>query len=78
MASLRNLCLKRDRHRCVVSRRFDWDEARNRFDQDGDDAKDDDGNPLEDDVHQLEVAHILPYALTSRRPGEQELVRLSL
>ncbi|OJD13375.1 hypothetical protein AJ78_06164 [Emergomyces pasteurianus Ep9510] len=66
---LRQNCLVRDRHRCVVSRKFDKSEASRRWKQDGDNFKDDDGNLLKnernDDFQYLEVAHILPHCLTA-------------
>ncbi|KAK0735548.1 hypothetical protein B0T21DRAFT_402271 [Apiosordaria backusii] len=81
VAELRGACLIRDRHRCVISRRFDITEALNRVRKYGDDAKDDDGNLLSDDdgnllpgetqFERLEVAHILPHSLTSRDADSQ-------
>ncbi|KAI0173167.1 hypothetical protein GGR52DRAFT_542148 [Hypoxylon sp. FL1284] len=65
VSALRGDCLVRDRHRCVVTRKFDRHEARNRFNRDGNDAQDDDGNLLSETSFQgLEVAHILPHSLT--------------
>ncbi|KAK3937569.1 hypothetical protein QBC46DRAFT_366093 [Diplogelasinospora grovesii] len=46
VAGLRGDCLIRDRHRCVISRRFDLEEASKRLNMNGDEAEDDDGNPL--------------------------------
>ena len=47
MAALRGECLKRDRHRCVISGRFDDAEALERVEREGDDeAKDGDGHKL--------------------------------
>ncbi|CAG9986480.1 unnamed protein product [Clonostachys byssicola] len=43
LAALRGACLIRDRHRCVISRKFDLGEADKRMERDGDDARDDDG-----------------------------------
>ncbi|KLU92000.1 hypothetical protein MAPG_10947 [Magnaporthiopsis poae ATCC 64411] len=65
VSALRAACLERDRHRCVISRTFDVKEALDR-DEGGQDAKDDDGVPLDEDtpLGSLEVAHILPHALT--------------
>ena len=65
LATLRQLCLERDHHRCVVSQRFDQSEAIIRFGRDGEDAQDDDGNFLrqETSFEILEVAHILPHSL---------------
>ncbi|KAJ5088428.1 hypothetical protein N7456_012044 [Penicillium angulare] len=61
VALLRQNCLKRDNHRCVVSRKFDRETAQTRY-------ADDDGNLLKDEpsdrFQSLEVAHILPRSLT--------------
>ncbi|OAP61038.1 hypothetical protein AYL99_06042 [Fonsecaea erecta] len=66
LARLRQQCLTRDRYRCVISRKFDLNEALSRWNRDGDDSKDDDGLPLKDERPEyLEVAHILPHSLTS-------------
>ncbi|KAI0525829.1 hypothetical protein F5B22DRAFT_633225 [Xylaria bambusicola] len=68
---LRRDCLIRDRHRCVISRRFDHAEAWERRNTPGD-ARDDEGNLLEndpDDPEFLEVAHILPHSLTKVNQG---------
>ena len=63
VAALRGECLKRDRHRCVISGRFDDAEALERVEREGDDeAKDDDGHKLKKEAGTfapLEVAHIL-------------------
>lgn len=64
--ALREACLTRDRHRCVISRRFDYNEALKRF-RGSNEARDDEGNLLRDDekpFESLEVAHILPHSLT--------------
>lgn len=75
---LREHCLLRDRHRCVISRKFDRREAGKRFDQHGEDSKDDDGNLLRsessDRFQFLEVAHILPHSLVSVASADTELV----
>ncbi|CAK7226009.1 hypothetical protein SCUCBS95973_006058 [Sporothrix curviconia] len=68
---LRTDCLRRDRHRCVVTGGFDRDEARQRFRSFGDDgALDDDGEALKQRQKKqatfyasLEIAYILPPAL---------------
>ncbi|OAL62626.1 hypothetical protein A7C99_5008 [Trichophyton rubrum] len=74
---LRQNCLVRDHHRCVVSRKFDKSEASRRLEQDGDDFKDDDGNPLKnkrnDEFGYLQVAHILPHCLTAVASQNTEL-----
>lgn len=67
LSILRRDCLIRDRHRCVISRRFDHAEAWERRNTPGG-ARDDEGNLLEndpDDPEFLEVAHILPHSLTT-------------
>jgi hypothetical protein len=74
ISTLRRDCLIRDRHRCVISRRFDRDEALQRVKRDSEDAKDDDGRLLKDESERstaLEVAHILPHSLTSAGGGSQ-------
>lgn len=55
----------RDRSRCVISSTFDATEAVARLREDGDNAKDDNGNHLMGELFEsLEVAHILPHSLT--------------
>ncbi|KAA8642979.1 HNH endonuclease signature motif containing protein [Aspergillus tanneri] len=77
LSILRRSCLLRDRHRCVVSRKFDRKEARKRFEQEGENCKDDDGmllkNESNDRFQFLEVAHILPHSLTTVASGDAEL-----
>ncbi|KAK0734182.1 hypothetical protein B0T26DRAFT_736936 [Lasiosphaeria miniovina] len=70
VSALRGACLIRDRRRCVVSRRFDIVEAIERIKADGDDARYDDGLPLNNvsPFDRLEVAHILPHSLTKVDP----------
>ncbi|OJD14934.1 hypothetical protein ACJ73_09027 [Blastomyces percursus] len=73
---LRQNCLVRDHHRCIVSRKFDISEARRRWQQDGDDFKDDDGNLLRNEqsnFQYLEVAHILPHCLTTVASRDTDL-----
>ncbi|KAJ6118432.1 hypothetical protein N7471_013899 [Penicillium samsonianum] len=74
---LRQKCLMRDRHRCVVSRKFDRAAARKRFEENAESCADDDGNPLKDEpsdqFQYLEVAHILPHCLTTVASGETDL-----
>ncbi|OJJ44546.1 hypothetical protein ASPZODRAFT_690298 [Penicilliopsis zonata CBS 506.65] len=74
---LRQRCLIRDHHRCVVSRKFDRSEARKRFQKYGEDCQDDGGIPLKDETSDnfqyLEVAHILPHCLTAVASGDTEL-----
>ncbi|KAK9561939.1 hypothetical protein V6Z79_010295 [Aspergillus fumigatus] len=78
ISTLRQSCLVRDHHRCVISRKFDRREAEKRFEQDGEDCKDDDGKLLRDESNDrfqfLEVAHILPHSLTAVSSGETDLV----
>ncbi|KAL8367182.1 hypothetical protein RB599_010266 [Gaeumannomyces hyphopodioides] len=65
VSTLRGTCLVRDRHRCVISRKFDTIEGRKRHQaaQAGV-ARDDDGLPIgPHDLRPLEVAHILPHSL---------------
>lgn len=66
LSTLRERCLARDRHRCAISRQFDQTEALARLRAYGDNAKDDDGTLLREETafEVLEVAHILPHALT--------------
>ncbi|EER25929.1 hypothetical protein CPC735_043730 [Coccidioides posadasii C735 delta SOWgp] len=64
LSFLRGLCLVRDRHRCVISRAFDKQEAVNRLNLHGDNAQDDEGKLLRRPFAYLEVAHILPHSLT--------------
>ncbi|OAA63380.1 hypothetical protein SPI_03543 [Niveomyces insectorum RCEF 264] len=67
LSSLRGACLVRDRHRCVITRKFSHVEYDNRVTRYGDDARDDDGVLFSEqglgqwDV--LDVAHILPHSL---------------
>ncbi|KIH94010.1 hypothetical protein SPBR_05977 [Sporothrix brasiliensis 5110] len=70
VATLRRDCLIRDRHRCVITRQFDENEAFRRTKKHGYDAADDDGvrfadMPETDEFELLEVAHILPHSLMS-------------
>ncbi|KAL7784893.1 hypothetical protein V8C37DRAFT_395026 [Trichoderma ceciliae] len=81
VAALRGECLIRDRHRCVISRKFDLAEAALRDRKDGVDAQDDDGNAFPHGYNHythLEVAHILPHSLTEVERGSSELVLLSI
>ncbi|KAL4937108.1 hypothetical protein BDV06DRAFT_203651 [Aspergillus oleicola] len=68
VSSLRKSCLVRDRYRCVVTGRFDAQEAQTRYKRGGRDVKDDDGKlllPERDTMAYLEVAHIIPHSLKS-------------
>ncbi|KAI0977461.1 hypothetical protein F4678DRAFT_16139 [Xylaria arbuscula] len=71
LSVLRRDCLIRDRHRCVISPRFDYAEAWERRNTPVG-ALNDEGNLLEndpDDPEFLEVAHILPHSLTKFNQG---------
>ncbi|CAI7627392.1 unnamed protein product [Penicillium glandicola] len=74
---LRQGCLIRDRHRCVISRKFDRATARNRFTENGEFCADDDGNLLKDEpsdqFQYLEVTYILPHSVTTVSCEETEL-----
>jgi 5-methylcytosine-specific restriction endonuclease McrA len=78
LANLRRDCLIRDRHRCVISRSFDRDEARRRVTKDGAQAaQDDEGTLLSEEGNTfatLEVAHIIPHSLMTLSNGENDLV----
>lgn len=73
-------CLLRDRHCCIVSRKFDRAAARKRFEENAEFCADDEGNLLKDEssdqFQYLEVAQILPYCLTTVASGETDLVCL--
>ncbi|CAG8139265.1 unnamed protein product [Penicillium olsonii] len=77
LSVLRQKCLIRDRHRCVVSRKFDRAAARKRFAENAESCADDDGNLLKDEssdqFQYLEVAHILPHCLTTIASRETDL-----
>ncbi|KAK2812806.1 hypothetical protein FQN50_001135 [Emmonsiellopsis sp. PD_5] len=69
---LRGSCLVRDRHRCVISRIFDQQEAIARLTQNLQGAQDDDGNSLlGQPTMMLEVAHVLPHSLTQTDANSQ-------
>ncbi|TWU70998.1 hypothetical protein ED733_001350 [Metarhizium rileyi] len=64
LSTLRGNCLLRDKHRCVISRSFDRRKAVERMREFGDEAQDDDGQPLTgESFDSLEVAYILPHSL---------------
>ncbi|KAL2256825.1 hypothetical protein VTK26DRAFT_1067 [Humicola hyalothermophila] len=75
ISALRGACLIRDRHRCVVTRKFDRTEALKRITSARGAAQDDDGNLLNEEQYgifePLEVAHILPHSLTKLGRGEE-------
>ncbi len=78
LATLRQDCLLRDHHRCVVTGAFDEEEFFIRYKKDGNNAKDDDGELLLSDPklgsESLNVAHIIPHCFVSLNSGETELV----
>lgn len=73
VAKLRRECLVRDRYRCVISRIFDYVEAKARVDRDGKEvAQDDNGKLLKNEkgiFAPLEVAYIIPHSLMSIGTG---------
>ncbi|OAA53004.1 hypothetical protein SPI_09492 [Niveomyces insectorum RCEF 264] len=72
LSTLRGACLVRDRHRCVISRKFHVAEFKRRLKQHGREARDDDGALLIEQQGQfdiLEVAHILPHSLMKADAG---------
>lgn len=74
LSYLRGSCLVRDHHRCVITRKFDVREIVKRTRQRPLDAKDDEGDSLDDQpISSLEVAHMLPHSLT-QTGGDSELV----
>lgn len=81
VSGLRRTCLKRDQHRCVISNSFDLKEADKRYEQEGDNYRDDAGNFLRDEPSEnfafLEVGHILPHCLTTVSTGDADLVCLA-
>lgn len=70
----------RDRYRCVISRKFDKSEARKRFEQYGEDCKNNKKIELKNKSSNcfqfLEVAHILPHCFTTVSSGDADLVYL--
>ncbi|KAE8356841.1 hypothetical protein BDV28DRAFT_126299 [Aspergillus coremiiformis] len=78
ISTLRRDCLVRDRHRCIITQKFDLLEGADREKKDGPDFKDDDGKLLRlegDEMAVLEVAHIIPHSLMllTNIDGEQKL-----
>ncbi|EPE05605.1 hypothetical protein F503_02344 [Ophiostoma piceae UAMH 11346] len=75
VSTLRRDCLIRDKHRCMVTRKFDKQEARRRHTEYGQSAVDDDGqvfNWTDGTAFQtLEVAHILPHSLMNLEGSPQ-------
>ncbi|PWY81598.1 hypothetical protein BO94DRAFT_443735, partial [Aspergillus sclerotioniger CBS 115572] len=79
VSNLRRDCLTRDRHRCIISRKFDAEEGQRRYKRDKQNLKDDDGKSLlleRDRMAFFEVAHIIPHSLMSptSEDGEWKLV----
>jgi len=72
ISALRASCLVRDRNRCVATHTFNQAEALARFEEHGQ-ALDDDRNPFVDGqlFESLQVAHIIPYALTKADDGSR-------
>lgn len=74
-------CLIRDRHRCVITQAFDFDEAVSRHKQYADEAKDDEERSLfkgGNHFLHLEAAPVLPHSLAEIGSSPSELVRLQL
>ncbi len=92
LATLRQDCLLRDHHRCVISRAFDYHEYLDRVNSHGNNAKDDDGalfssaeaateapgEASTEGFSFLEVAHIIPHSFVSLNRDEKELVCIVL
>ncbi len=81
LSQFRSLCLERDRHRCLITHGFDIGEWDIRWERDGLEAKDDDGNllmnePSRDTPCTFEAAYILPHALSDTK--ESSIVCSSL
>ncbi|KAF7178775.1 hypothetical protein CNMCM7691_007594 [Aspergillus felis] len=73
---LRRDCLARDRHRCVITRKFDAEEAGTRWKREKHNMKDDDGQLFSerDTFAFVEVAHIIPHFMPlSNEGGERKL-----
>ncbi|KAI1424058.1 hypothetical protein F5Y12DRAFT_754595 [Xylaria sp. FL1777] len=60
LSQLRGACLVRDRHRCVITRKFDWTEAASRTRKHGEDARDDDGTLLREDLNPFDADARIP------------------
>lgn len=74
-------CLIRDRHRCIITHAFDFDEAVSRHKQYAAEAIDDGGASLfrgGNHFLHLEAAPILPHSLAEIGSSPSELVRLPL
>ncbi|PTB45339.1 uncharacterized protein TrAFT101_000792 [Trichoderma asperellum] len=71
-------CLIRDRHRCVITQAFDFDEAVSRHKQYADEAKDDEERSLfkgGNHFLHLEAAPVLPHSLAEIGSSPSELSR---
>lgn len=77
LSALRGQCLTRDKHRCVISRDYDKDKAREQRKGRiaGSVTLDDDGQQVAQ-FSTLEVAHIIPHILFETDSEPQELVRI--
>jgi hypothetical protein len=67
LLNLRRDCLIRDRHRYIISYKFNIREEKERTKRDNNNIKDNDGQLLKHDrkgAEFLEVVYILPYSLT--------------
>ncbi|CAH0023554.1 unnamed protein product [Clonostachys rhizophaga] len=68
VSALRGACLIRDRHRCVITRRYDVEQLKKqeKTSQGHHELRDDDGSPLAAHTRfsNLEVAQIIPHSLT--------------
>lgn len=73
LSSLRQDCLIRDRHRCIITRHFDRTEANLRT-AIHEDARDDDGDLLTQPWAHLEAAHIIPHSLVALDKQATKLV----
>ncbi|KAK4194051.1 hypothetical protein QBC40DRAFT_322045 [Triangularia verruculosa] len=73
VSKLRGQYLIRDRHRYIISRRFNQSEVINRIRKGGDNTKDDNRNLLSDEnqFKNLKVIYILPHSLISRDTDSQ-------
>lgn len=73
-------CLTRDRHRCIITLAFDFEEAATRHKQHAYGAKDDEGMPLfsGNQFLHLEAAPILPHSLAEIGSSPSNHVRLPL
>ncbi|OJD19629.1 hypothetical protein ACJ73_08629 [Blastomyces percursus] len=75
LSTLRRDCLTRDHNRCVVTRKFNIDEAFERDERDPSSPKDDDNQPLalDHELALLEVAHIIPHSIMLAKDVDGQL-----